>query len=232
MQDRAAERRFYADLFARNPDNEHITGGYDELHRLALGAAPDGTVLDVGCGTGAHTVRLAQRGCDVIALDITLEGVRAARERLRAQGLRARFVVADAEWLPLRDSVAGVTWAFLFVHHFPTLDRLPGELSRVTRSRIVALEPNANNVLTWLANNVVNRFVGTDAMTPNQRALRPGKVTRAFRRVGFAPVAVHFIDRRWSDGFGWIRRAYDLLTRWLPQRFRANKFLVVLERRA
>lgn len=230
MQDLAAEKKFYAELFAKKPENEHITSGYDELHRLALPAAPKGPVFDIGCGTGAHTVRLARRGCDVVAMDLTRQGVVAARARLEREGLKARFLVADAERLPFRDGAAVVTWTFLLLHHFPRLDTLPRELARITRERLVALEPNAHNVLTWFANNVVNRYVGTAAMTRNQRALRPAQVVRGFEPLGLHPVALHFVDRRWSDRLGWMRGTYDLLTRWLPRRFRANKFLLVLER--
>ncbi len=232
MQDLAAEQKFYADLFARNPENEHITSGYDELHELALPTPPNGTVIDIGCGTGSHTVRLARRGCDVVAMDLTREGVKAARARLARENLRGRFVVGDAENLPFRDGSAAVAWTFLLLHHFPRLDRLPQELARITRDKVVALEPNAQNALTWLFNNVVNRFVGTEAMTPNQRALWPGSLSRSFARVGFHMEVLHYVDRRWSDNLGWMRRTYDLLTFWLPKRFRVNKFLVILERRA
>jgi len=231
MQDLVAERKFYADLFAKNPENEHITSGYDELHELALPTPPKGTVIDIGCGTGAHTVRLARRGCDVVAMDLTIEGVKAARERLARENLRGRFLVGDAENLPFRDGTAEVAWTFLLLHHFPKLDRLPRELARIARDRVVALEPNAQNALTWLFNNVINRFVGTEAMTPNQRALWPGAVRRAFTPVGFRPTALYYVDRRWSDNLGWMRRTYDALTFWLPKRFQTNKFLVIFERR-
>jgi len=232
MQNLVAEKKFYADLFTKNPENEHITSGYDQLHNLALPSAPVGTVLDLGCGTGAHTLRLARRGCRVMAVDLTKEGVTSARARLAREGLGGWFVVADAEHLPFRDRSVELAWTFLLLHHFPKLDKLPLELSRVVRGKIVALEPNAQNGLTWLANNVVNRFFGTDAMTPNQRALWPGTVARCFRRVGYRVTAVDYIDLRWSDSLGWARSTYDLLTRWLPQRFRANKFLMILDRAA
>lgn len=231
-QDLAAERKFYADLFGKNPENEHITGGYEELHTLALPTAPAGVVLDLGCGTGAHAVRLAQRGCDVVAVDLTREGVKSARARFEREKLRGRFLVADAERLPFRDGSMEVAWTFLLLHHFPKLDRLPQELARIARRKVVAYEPNAQNFLTWLANNVVNRFFGISAMTPNQRALRPGPVEAAFRPLGFRTTAVHYVDRKWADRLGWVRGTYETLTAWLPKRFRANKFLIILEKRA
>jgi SAM-dependent methyltransferase len=232
MQDLTAERKFYADLFGKNPDNEHITGGYEELHALALPEPPRGTVLDLGCGTGAHAVRLARRGCDVIAVDLTREGVRSARARFAHEKLHGRFLVADAEHLPFRDGAVSVAWTFLLLHHFPRLDVLPRELARIAREKVVAYEPNAQNLLTWLANNVVNRFIGISAMTPNQRALRPGPVAAAFAPLGFRVAAVHYVDRKWSDNLGWVRGTYEALTAWLPTRFRANKFLIILEKRA
>ena len=231
MQDLAAERAFYADLFEKNPENEHITSGYEELHALALPRPPAGPVLDLGCGTGAHAIRLARRGCDVIAVDLTREGVRSARARFAKEKLHGRFFVGDAEQLPLKNGSVSVAWTFLLLHHFPKLDRLPAELTRIARDKIIAYEPNAQNMLTWFANNVVNRFIGISAMTPNQRALRPGRVRRAFARLGFGVTAVHYVDRKWSDNLGWLRGGYETLTAWLPNRFRANKFLIILEKR-
>jgi SAM-dependent methyltransferase len=230
MQDLASERAFYAKLFSGNPENEHITGGYEEIHGLALPEPPRGVVLDLGCGTGAHAVRLARRGCTVIALDLTHEGVRATRARFARDGLPGKFVVADAEHLPFRDGSIAVTWTFLLLHHFPKLDQLPRELARVTRDKVIAFEPNAQNGLTWLANNFVNRWWGIAAMTPNQRALWPKRLRRVFGTVGFEQRDLRYVARAWSDSLGWVRRLYGGLTAWLPARFRANKFVVVYQR--
>lgn len=230
MQDLKAERAFYDQLFARNPENEHITGGYDEIHDLALPDRLNDWVLDLGCGTGAHAVRIAQRGATVVAVDITRQGVGSARERLRREGLRGHYAVADAEQLPFRDGAFDIAWTSLLLHHFPKLDRLPSELARTARSKVIAFEPNAWNGLTWLANNVVNRWVGISAMTPNQRALWPHRLRRILARSGFRQIALHYVDRPWGDRLGWARRAYRAATTWLPARFRANKFLVVFEK--
>ena len=125
MQNLSAERAFYRDLFASNPENEHIAGGYDEIHALAMPKVPMGLVLDVGCGTGAHAVHMAQRGARVVAIDLTREGVRATRARFQREGLVSRCLVADAEHLPLRSGSVDVVWASLLLHHFPRLDVFP-----------------------------------------------------------------------------------------------------------
>lgn len=231
MQDLKAERDHYSELFSRNPENEHITGGYEEIHGLAMPQVPDGLVLDLGCGTGAHAARLARRGAAVVALDLTREGVRATRERLARAGLNGLFVVADAEHLPLLDLSVSTAWTALLLHHFPNVDAAVSELARVTADRITALEPNGQNALTWCAYNVVNRLFVIPSMTPNQRALRPEGLRKSFERYGFAQVGLHYLDRQWHDKHGWIRRLYGLLTALLPIRFRANKFLLVMEKR-
>lgn len=230
MQDLRAERAFYDELFTQNPANEHITYGYDELYDLAFPAPPRGLVLDLGCGTGAHSIRLARRGYEVVSVDLTLPGARAAAGRLRAEGYRPMAVVADAERLPFRDGAVDTVWAALLLHHFPVLDRLPVEIRRVTRRRIVTFEPNSGNFLTWLAFNVINRVWGLKTTTRNQRALQPGHVRRVFERLGFQRFSTHFIDRGWSDSAGSLaRRAYRAVTALLPERFRANKFLLTAE---
>jgi hypothetical protein len=48
--------------------------------------------------------------------------------------------------------------------------------------------------------------------------------------LGFRRFAVHFVDRGWNDAAGSIaRRVYRAVTRFLPDRFRANKFLMTAE---
>ena len=47
---------------------------------------PVGTVLDLGCGTGAHAVRLAQRGFEVVGVDLSDGMLEAARRRAEQSG--------------------------------------------------------------------------------------------------------------------------------------------------
>ncbi|MGG5259999.1 class I SAM-dependent methyltransferase [Phycicoccus avicenniae] len=74
-------------------------------------------LLDVGCGTGFHLPRFAERGARVVGVEPHLPLVRRAANRLRARGSRARVVAGDAEALPLADGSVDVVharWAYFF----------------------------------------------------------------------------------------------------------------------
>lgn len=56
---------------------------------------PYGAALDLGCGTGGWSVRLAARGWQVTGIDVVAKAVRAAQERAREAGVEARFIHGD-----------------------------------------------------------------------------------------------------------------------------------------
>ncbi|WP_394834400.1 TPMT family class I SAM-dependent methyltransferase [Pendulispora rubella] len=59
------------------------------------GAVVPGRALDVGCGTGTDAVWLAERGFDVLGVDIAPLAVEQARSKLGASKLRCRFATFD-----------------------------------------------------------------------------------------------------------------------------------------
>jgi SAM-dependent methyltransferase len=53
-------------------------------------------VLDSGCGTGEHALMLAERGHEVVGLDISPRAIEQAEAKAAERGLTATFVVGDA----------------------------------------------------------------------------------------------------------------------------------------
>lgn len=233
MQDQAAEKKFYEDLFEKDARNVHITHGYEELYDIVFPAKASGELLDLGCGTGAHSIRLAERGFTVTSVDLTWRGVVAARERFRERGLNVDVVVADAEQLPFRSGSFDTAWTALLLHHFPVLDKLPKELHRIVRKSVVALEPNAGNFLSWFAFNIINPIFGISSTTKNQRAIWPKKLHPVFERLGFRVEKFEFAHRAWEDQDApqkVVRRIADSVIGLLPMPYRANKFIVSYQR--
>lgn len=54
------------------------------------------SVLDVGCGTGEHTILLTGLGYDVLGVDFAPHAIAQARANAAEKGVDARFEVADA----------------------------------------------------------------------------------------------------------------------------------------
>lgn len=65
------------------------------LGTIENGGPPHGVTVDIGCGTGAHTIELARRGWRAIGVDNQPKAIRLAREQARAEQSDATFQEAD-----------------------------------------------------------------------------------------------------------------------------------------
>lgn len=83
-----------------------------------------GAVLDVGCGTGEHTILLTRLGYDVLGVDAAPTAIEQSRENASAKGVDARFEVADAMNLGADPRYDTIVDSALF-HIFDDADR-PG----------------------------------------------------------------------------------------------------------
>lgn len=81
-----------------------------------------GSVLDAGCGTGLHTIMLAERGYDAYGIDFTERAIALARANAEQRGVDVRFEVADALTLAGADRFDTVIDSALF-HVFGAEDR-------------------------------------------------------------------------------------------------------------
>lgn len=97
-----------------------------------------GRVIDVGCGTGEHTMLAAARGHDALGVDLAERAVQLATQKARLRGLKARFEVHDALRLSdMRESFDTAIDCGLF-HMLPTQQRFA-----YTRSLSSILRPGA-----------------------------------------------------------------------------------------
>lgn len=103
--------------------------GYEALAaRIPSGAR----ILDVGCGEGYGTARIAALGSFTVACDYSVEAVMHAASRYRRPGLA--FVVCDAQRLPFRADAFDVVASLQVIEHFTdTSEHLAG-VARVMRA--------------------------------------------------------------------------------------------------
>jgi SAM-dependent methyltransferase/catechol 2,3-dioxygenase-like lactoylglutathione lyase family enzyme len=88
-----------------------------------------GRALDAPCGTGRHTLRLAELGHDVVAVDATDAMLARARDKAPA----ARFLRGDLRELPLDDDAVDLAVCALSLEHLEHLEQPVRELARVIR---------------------------------------------------------------------------------------------------
>jgi SAM-dependent methyltransferase len=75
-------------------------------------------VLDLGCGSGRHTVALAKAGFDVCATDISKEGIKLTQKWLEKENLRANIKIASCyERFPFEDNFFDAVISTQVIHH-------------------------------------------------------------------------------------------------------------------
>jgi ubiquinone/menaquinone biosynthesis C-methylase UbiE len=204
----------------RQWENDYRTADNAAFYELAfdtiartLNAPPESLILDAGCGTGAHSARLARRGFRVQAIDFSAIVLDQARANLQAQGLEGRVHLQRESLTELSfpdgHFPAILCWGVLM--HIPDVERAVSELARV-------LAPGGTLVISEA--NV--RSIQSVALRTVKRALRREK-TEVVR----VPAGLEFWYEREAGRL--VTRETDI--RWLIGRLR-ELGLVLRQRRA
>lgn len=104
-------------------------------------------ILDIGCGTGRHTMELTKRGYDVTGVDLSESMLKKAREKSRKSGLNIRFVQQDARNLPYNSEFDAAI--MLCEGGFPLMET--DEMNyEILKNATKALKENAKFIFTTL----------------------------------------------------------------------------------
>ena len=104
----------------------------------ALAPIEDREVLEIACGTGRFTVMLAERGADIVGLDISGAMLSQGRGKARAAGVsdQVEFMRGDAGRLPFPDDSFDTVLAMRFFHLADTPAAYLAEMRRVARETV------------------------------------------------------------------------------------------------
>lgn len=172
----------------------------------ALELGPGRTALEVACGSGGFTCRMAvETGALCVGVDINPQGIEAAGRRAKEQGLSSRvsFRLADAgHRLPFRDESFDAIFCNDSINHFPGRLEVLRDWHRVLRpgGRLLFTDPIV--VTGQLSNDEirVRSSIGFFLFTPtgcNERLLaESGFLVREVRDVTEAIVSV---SRKWRS---------------------------------
>jgi ubiquinone/menaquinone biosynthesis C-methylase UbiE len=104
----------------------------------ALSPVDEKRILEVACGTGRFTVTLADRGADIVGVDISEAMLEQGRMKARAAGVDGaiEFMQADAGRLPFPDDCFDSVFAMRFFHLAPDPEGFMAELRRVSKGQV------------------------------------------------------------------------------------------------
>ncbi len=135
--------------------------------------------IDLGCGTGANVVFLAERGFEATGVDFSAVALEKAQARAAEAGVedRCRFVEADLT-LP---TIPGVEGTFDLVVDYGTLDDLRGADREALARHMVNLARPGGMLLLWCFYGSADElpafsFSGASRMS----SLAPGEVESLF----------------------------------------------------
>jgi 2-polyprenyl-3-methyl-5-hydroxy-6-metoxy-1,4-benzoquinol methylase len=99
-------KQWYEELFedyGMKYDHESFTQGTmgecDFLEK-EIGFNKESKILDIGCGTGRHSIELTRRGYTIIGIDLSDSQLKRAKEKAAEQSLKIVFEKQDARNLP------------------------------------------------------------------------------------------------------------------------------------
>ena len=136
---------YQEDDIAEAYDDKRFSGGGQYIDRRekeavlnALAPLDDRQVLEVACGTGRFTVTLADRGADVVGMDISEAMLEQGRRKAVSAGVEEQlsFIQGDAGRLPFPDDHFDTVFAMRFFHLAPDPEGFISEMRRVTREQV------------------------------------------------------------------------------------------------
>ena len=188
----------------RTDDNERFYEQAFDFIADRLKPEPGATFLDAGCGSCAHSVRLARRGFKVHAVDFSESALRMAQQFVRERGVQDRITLGRESLLELSfpDQSFDYVLCWGVLMHIPDVARAVAELGRVLKpgGALVISEGNKSSLEAVAMRNL-------------KRVLRREKA-----QVKDTPAGIEYWKEK--DGDALVTRQANV--RWLVQSFDAH----------
>ncbi len=125
------------------------------LYHLSLNKLTDGVYLDVGCGTGNYTVKLATFGLKMHGIDPSHIMLEAAKNK----SSEVNWLQASAEDIPYENLMFDGALATLTIHHWDNLSIGMSEIYRVMKdsARFVIFTATPEQMQSYWLNHYFNR---------------------------------------------------------------------------
>ncbi len=132
--------------------------------------------IDLGCGTGANVVYLAQRGFDSWGVDFSEVAIEKARQRATEAGVDVNLVVADFN----AEEIPGVEGTFDFLIDFGVLDDLKRDNRLKMAATIKRLSRPGSKFLEYCFFQHRRDLLSFGMSIAGMRLIRPGELETLF----------------------------------------------------
>lgn len=124
----------WANTYLAAENDKFFELAFDYIARV-LSAPKNSIILDAGCGRCAHSIRLANRGFLVQAVDLSESVLKMAEANVKAKGLETRISIHRESILSLsfRDETFNYILCWGVLMHIPDLETALSELTRVLK---------------------------------------------------------------------------------------------------
>jgi ubiquinone/menaquinone biosynthesis C-methylase UbiE len=192
------------DAIAGDYDRRYDRNDYDGVRREVaafVGATPERSVLEVGCGTGHWLREVVQAGGRIVGVDRSWNML----ERAIAREPGALLVQGRAETLPFSPGSFECVLCINALHHFSDVDVFVAEVRRVLQPGggilVVGLDPHAGDDRWWIYDAFPAALEADRQRYPATHVIRHALVAAGFRECAtrvaqHMPAAVPFRTAR------------------------------------
>ncbi len=158
FSERMLQEHLSQDHDMASPRTEKIEKHVDWIHTKLLSQRPS-RILDLGCGPGLYTNRLARLGHQCVGIDVSPASITYARQHAEKESLRCTYMEQD-----MRDAQWGTTFNLVMMLHGEFNTFRPTDARKILRQAHAAL---AGGGLLLVA---VATFAGMESTQPESRS--------------------------------------------------------------
>jgi len=136
------EKAFNSDMLVQRYFQRRKT----EVIKNSLAVERHDVIIDIGCGSGVQIKEIGKKGYSLaIGIDVNLNAIRFARERSLPD---TEFIIADAQYLPIKSSSADKIICAEIIEHLKRPQNLVNEIARILKhgGAVVITTPNDKSV--------------------------------------------------------------------------------------
>jgi ubiquinone/menaquinone biosynthesis C-methylase UbiE len=120
-----------------------------ELAFSLLKPEKDMRILDIGCGTGNFSIKLAKMGLDVTGIDVSEKMLKVAENKAKEEGLNINFINMDAHDMIFEDNSFDAALSMAVIEFIDKPEKILNEIFRVVKKGGKILIGTINRDSKW-----------------------------------------------------------------------------------